>query len=370
MNIVFWYKLWEKKGGQTMKKMNWKKLAASLLAVMLLSTSLSGCKRRISEEPTIPDTVDGLSKDEKDENLPGESQKDEQTQKTDNSKEEQSGPDSSNQTSKAEAGLEHSEQQKKTHEKGNVQQQEDRLSGNPQEKVESKNVSTQGLDTRKLGWGPGGPVDENNRPSGAIDYQQKYGKYDADFIKENEKNIYLTFDEGYENGYTDDILDVLKEKNVSAVFFVTMPYVKAEPELIQRMIDEGHVVGNHSVNHLSMPETDAAQCEREVVELHDYVKENFNYEMNLFRFPMGEFSERDLSILQQLGYRSVFWSFAYRDWLVDEQPNPQEALQNIESKCHPGAIYLLHAVSKTNTEILGQMIDDLRAEGYTFCKYE
>lgn len=136
------------------------------------------------------------------------------------------------------------------------------------------------------------------------------------------------------------------------------------------MIDEGHIDGNHSVNHPSFPEISTEECKSEVMELHDYMKENYGYEMSLFRFPMGEFSEADLSVLQQLGYKSVFWSFAYRDWLVDDQPDPQEAIQTIESKCHPGAIYLLHAVSKTNTEILGQVIDDLRAQGYTFCAYE
>ena len=192
---------------------------------------------------------------------------------------------------------------------------------------------------------------------------------DADFIAEDQMKIYLTFDEGYENGYTDDILDVLKEKQTPAVFFVTQPYAEAEPELVQRMIDEGHIVGNHSVNHLSMPTISMEDCRAEVMGLHEYIKENFGYEMSLFRFPMGEFSEADLSLLQQLGYRSVFWSFAYRDWLVDEQPDPQQAIETIESKCHPGAIYLLHAVSQTNAQVLGQVIDDLRAQGYTFCAY-
>lgn len=185
----------------------------------------------------------------------------------------------------------------------------------------TEQTSVQGLDTTKLGWGPGGPVDEDNRPSGATSYQEKYGQYGADFIRENEKKIYLTFDEGYENGYTGAILDVLLEKQVPAVFFVTMPYVKSEPELIQRMIDEGHIVGNHSVNHPSFPEISTEECKSEVMELHDYMKENYGYEMSLFRFPMGEFSEADLSVLQQLGYKSVFWSFAYRDWLVDDQPD-------------------------------------------------
>ena len=225
------------------------------------------------------------------------------------------------------------------------------------------------LDGTKLGWGPGGPVDGDNRPSGATAYQEKYGQYDADFIRENDRTIYLTFDEGYENGYTAQILDVLKEKQVPAVFFVTMPYAESNPDLIQRMIDEGHTVGNHSVNHPSFPDTPLDQCKDEVAGLHDYIQEEYGYTMQLFRFPMGEFCEQDLKLLQEMGYRSVFWSFAYRDWLVDDQPDPAQALETICSKAHPGAIYLLHAVSQTNTQILGQVIDRLRAEGYEFAAY-
>lgn len=368
-----------------MKKNSGKRMAAFVLAALILASGLSGCARQ-AEQPEISDSVNGLSEGnpqgnkedslkDNEENFPGnkeDSQKDfpkdekqDSPEQSEEKKETVSAKTEKSDEEKPESVLLEKEETEQS--KENLQTEEQAAS---QQIPAAQNVSTQGLDNTKLGWGPGGPVDENNRPSGAVSYQEKYGKYDADFIREQENNIYLTFDEGYENGYTDDILDVLKEKGVSAVFFVTMPYVKAEPELIQRMIDEGHIVGNHSVNHLSMPETNPEQCRNEIMELHDYVKENFQYEMTLFRFPMGEFSERDLSIVQQLGYRSVFWSFAYRDWLVDEQPNPQEALEKIESKCHPGAIYLLHAVSQTNAEILGQMIDDLQVQGYTFCKYE
>ena len=225
------------------------------------------------------------------------------------------------------------------------------------------------LDGSKKQWGPGGPVDEWNRSQGALLYQELYGKYNADFIRENEKKIYLTFDEGYENGFTGKILDVLKEKNCPAVFFVTGPYAKSQPELIQRMIDEGHIVGNHSVHHPSFPETPIEQCKEEVAELHDYMKENFGYNMNLFRFPMGEFSEQTLKLMQDMGYRSVFWSFAYRDWSVDEQLPLQEAKDKILSKVHPGAIYLLHAVSETNAAVLGDVIDEFRAQGYELAPY-
>lgn len=225
------------------------------------------------------------------------------------------------------------------------------------------------LSTEKLGWGPGGPVDELNRSQGALAYQEKYSQYDANFIGQNSNKIYLTFDQGYENGYTAPILDTLKEKGVSAVFFLTGHYVNTQPELIQRMIDEGHILGNHSQNHLSFPDTPLEQCKSEVQELHDSVKEQFSYEMSLFRFPAGEFSEQDLKLMQDMGYRSVFWSFAYRDWEVDKQPDPKTALETIVSKAHPGAIILLHSVSSTNAEILGTVIDELRAQGYEFASF-
>ena len=225
------------------------------------------------------------------------------------------------------------------------------------------------LSSEKLGWGPGGPVDELNRSQGAVSYQNKYGKYDADFIGQNNKKIYLTFDQGYENGYTTPILDTLKEKNVPAVFFLTGHYVNTQPELIQRMIDEGHILGNHSENHPSFPDTPLEQCKAEVEEIHNKVKDQFGYKMSLFRFPAGEFSEQNLKLMQDMGYRSVFWSFAYRDWEVDNQPDPTEALNTIVSKAHPGAIILLHSVSATNAEILGDVIDQLRAEGYEFASF-
>lgn len=228
-----------------------------------------------------------------------------------------------------------------------------------------------GLDTKAIGWGFGNNVDENNRPVGSINAQNSYGKYDADFIAPVTKTVYLTIDEGYENGYTAQILDVLKEKDCPAVFFVTMAYVKSNPDLIKRMIDEGHVIGNHSVTHPSqgLPSQTIAEQANEVIELHKYMQDNYGYEMYLFRFPAGIYSEQSLALVQQLGYRSVFWSYAYRDWETDNQPDPTESLKKLNSKMHEGAIYLLHAVSSTNTQIMGQFIDDTRAAGYTFAKY-
>lgn len=230
------------------------------------------------------------------------------------------------------------------------------------------------LDNTLQNWGQGVQFDSLNRPQGAVTAQEKYGKYSADFIRTDDADtnrIYLTFDEGYENGYTSQILDVLKEKNCPAVFFVTMPYVKQQPELIRRMIDEGHIVGNHSVTHPSggLPSQSREQQERELLDLHDYVKENFGYEMSLFRYPAGKFSEQSLAIVQSVGYTSIFWSFAYKDWDPDNQPEETAALAKLKERLHPGAIYLLHAVSSTNTHVLGQFIDDARAAGYEFVPY-
>lgn len=216
---------------------------------------------------------------------------------------------------------------------------------------------------------PGGPVDEQNRPSGPLGYQEKYGKYDAHFIVPDSNKIYLTFDEGYENGYTARILDILKEKNVKAVFFITYPYAKAEPALVQRMVDEGHTLGNHSTAHKVFPTMTLQDAADDIMQLHDYVKANFGYEMYLFRPPEGAFSEQVLALIQSLGYKAMLWSFAYNDWNVDNQPLSLEATGNIVSKAHPGEICLLHAVSKTNSEILGDVIDQIRGQGFEFSDY-
>lgn len=221
------------------------------------------------------------------------------------------------------------------------------------------------LDGTKKGYGQGVNVDENNRPVGAIWLQDDYGKYGALYIGDESKNIYLTFDEGYENGYTEKILDVLKEKDCKGVFFVTMDYAKKNPDLINRMISEGHVVGNHSVRHLSMPTLSLEEASAEITDLHAYIKENFNYDMYLFRPPMGEFSEQTLALTQSLGYRTTLWSYAYKDYDTQNQPDISEARAKVTAAKHDGAIYLLHAVSATNTAILGDVIDDFRNAGYT-----
>ena len=226
------------------------------------------------------------------------------------------------------------------------------------------------LDATKQSEFPGGPVDEKNRPSGPLLYQEKYKDLDALFIVPESDKIYLTFDEGYENGYTGKLLDTLKEKNVKAVFFITYDYATTQPELVQRMIKEGHVLGNHSTKHKSFPDLPLEEAAKDILLLHDYMKEKYNYEMFLFRPPMGEFSDQTLALVKSLGYKSVFWSFAYLDYEVDNQPLTIEAVDKITSKAHPGAIYLLHAVSKTNSMVLGECIDVLQKQGYEFAVWQ
>lgn len=218
------------------------------------------------------------------------------------------------------------------------------------------------INTSKIGWGLGKERDNLNRPLDAVQAEEKYANYSARFLT-GDKKICLTFDEGYENGYTAEILDILKEKGVKAVFFVTYDYCKSSPELVKRMLAEGHTVGNHSYTHPSFPDLSEKEMIDEVMALHDYVAENFGYNMTLFRFPKGEFSEKALSVVKSLGYTSVFWSFAYNDWDTNSQPDKNTALEKIKSSTHSG-IYLLHAVSATNSAILGEVIDCWQAEGY------
>jgi peptidoglycan-N-acetylmuramic acid deacetylase len=209
-------------------------------------------------------------------------------------------------------------------------------------------------------------VNDKNQPTGALYGLDKYGELGGYFILPDAGNtVYLTYDLGYENGYTAPVLDALKEKGVKGVFFVTMDYVKTAPELVRRIIDEGHVLGNHSVHHPSMPACSAEEAKQEILGLHDYVKENFGYEMTLFRFPRGEFSEKTLVQARDLGYASVFWSYAYVDWKTDAQPEVSASLAKLTKAAHPGAIYLLHTVSSTNAALMGDLIDNLHAAGYT-----
>lgn len=237
------------------------------------------------------------------------------------------------------------------------------------------------LSNESRGYGPG-PVRNHSRAEYAVGEQKAFEKYAANFIAPDNNCIYLTFDCGYEytatapDGtpyrVTEHILNTLKEKNVKAVFFITMDYAKKQPDLVQRMINEGHVVGNHSKTHPSagMPSCSIDKMVDEIMSLHNYVLETFNYEMTLFRPPTGAFSVRSLAVTQSLGYKTVHWSFAYQDWYTDNQPDVATALQTVKDRSHSGAIYLLHAVSTTNAAILGDAIDYFVAEGYTLALFQ
>jgi len=220
------------------------------------------------------------------------------------------------------------------------------------------------LDAAKRDWGFGSPLDKDGRPSSCTVYNDRYGKYDAMFIGPNQPELYLTFDEGYENGLTGKILDTLKEKNVKAVFFVTMTYAKANPDLISRMISEGHIVGNHSSKHPAYYDLSLENAAADAMGFHDYMLQQYGYTMTLFRFPSGSYNEQTLALLQQLGYKSVFWSFAYQDWIVDQQIGHDAAFSKITKGIHNGCILLLHAVSQDNADVLGGLIDYGRAQGY------
>lgn len=231
--------------------------------------------------------------------------------------------------------------------------------------LEATNLDTQKYSKEKVVWGPGN-ITNHQRPTDPENLQAAYSSLGASFLLPESKQICLTFDEGYENGYTGAILDTLKEKKVQAIFFVTYDFASQNPDLIKRMISEGHIVGNHTYRHYTMDEVTEEAATEEIVYLHQYIQKNYNYQMKYFRFPKGEFSEATLALAKSLGYKSVFWSFAYEDWDTENVMNPQEALKKVTESTHPGAIYLLHAVSSTNAEILGDAIDNIRQQGYTF----
>lgn len=220
-------------------------------------------------------------------------------------------------------------------------------------------------DTTKIGYGQGVNTDKQNRPCDAVSFNNVYGYLGAYALTNDENRIILTFDQGYENGYTSKILDTLKEKNVQAIFFLTGEYAKKEPELIHRMINEGHVLGNHSMNHYSLPTLSDKEARDEILSLHSYVKNNYGYEMQYFRPPCGEYSEQMLETVHDCGYKTIFWSFAYVDWQTDKQPDKEKSLKKLTNSAHGGEILLLHSVSAVNAEILGQLIDNFRSKGYT-----
>ncbi|CAM3949307.1 delta-lactam-biosynthetic de-N-acetylase [Mesobacillus zeae] len=181
------------------------------------------------------------------------------------------------------------------------------------------------------------------------------------------KEIYLTFDNGYENGYTDKVLDVLKKEKVPAAFFVTGHYLETAEEQVYRMAKEGHIIGNHSWHHPDMTRTSDAKLKKELESVREKTAElTGNKQMVYLRPPRGVFSERTMNLAKELGYTHVFWSLAYVDWNTDSQKGWRYSYENIMRQIHPGAILLLHSVSKDNADALEKVIKDLKKQGYTF----
>lgn len=226
------------------------------------------------------------------------------------------------------------------------------------------------LDTTNISYGPGSNKDENGRPYTPMELNEQYAMYDAWFIGPDDGCIYLTFDLGWENeGLTHRILDTLQEKDVKAVFFVLMDYVEDNPDIIQRIIDEGHMLASHAYSHTTLAELSVDEIQEQIWKLHTAIREEYGYEMTLFRPPSGEFSQQVLGVAHALGYRTVNWSYAYVDWLADEQPNVEASYNRLMNAAHSGCIYLLHTVSTTNAALLGDLIDGLRQEGYRFALF-
>ena len=184
------------------------------------------------------------------------------------------------------------------------------------------------------------------------------------------KKVYLTFDEGYEAGYTSKILEVLKSNEVKATFFITAHYINTSSDLVQKMIDEGHIIGNHTVNHKSMPSLSEEQIKSEVMTLHQTIYEKFKYEMKYIRPPKGEYSEKTVAYCNSLGYTTVMWSFAYDDWNENKQGREEYAKKKILENIHNGAVILLHGNSKDNANILDYCIKEIKNMGYEFASLD
>lgn len=223
-----------------------------------------------------------------------------------------------------------------------------------------------GLETERLGWGQGKQVNERNQPIGAVTYQEKYGQWGGVFLAPETETptIYLTFDFGYETGCSAAILDTLKEKNAPATFFVVGSYAKNNAETVERMLAEGHTVGSHSATHKDMTALSDEEARAEITDFNAQFAQQFGVAPTLFRFPEGVFSQRLLALAANEGMRSVFWSYAYADWDANAQPDKAESLEKALAAAHPNAVYLLHPMA-TNSAMLGELIDGLRAAGYT-----
>ena len=227
----------------------------------------------------------------------------------------------------------------------------------------------------EVNWGlsfqqAGQPPVGNATPEYLAKYNAYYiaGSNGKEDDSESAKPVYLTFDAGYENGYTEKILDILKEKKVPAAFFLVGNYIEENPELVKRMEAEGHIVGNHTMHHPDMSAiADEEAFKSEISELEETYRNAVGKEIpKFYRPPQGKYSEANLQQASRLGYTTLFWSLAYVDWLENDQPDETESINLLNKRIHPGAIVLLHSTSKTNSRILGELIDGWKSKGYEF----
>ena len=235
-------------------------------------------------------------------------------------------------------------------------------------------VTVTTLFTRALptgNWGLSFRTD-GNAPVGPCSSAQ-LKKYDAAYLgNTDERVIYLTFDSGYENGCTEKILDTLKKHNVPAAFFLVGHYMEKNPDLVRRMVEEGHIVGNHTMHHPDMSKlADKAAFAKELQDLESLFTSITGKELpRYYRPPQGVYSEENLQMAKDLGYKTVFWSLAYVDWNNDSQPTRQQAFDKLLPRTHNGAVVLLHSTSQTNAEILDELLTKWKEEGYTFASID
>ena len=209
---------------------------------------------------------------------------------------------------------------------------------------------------------------ENTAPIGPAS-SEELGRFNAAYLgNTQEKVIYLTFDAGYENGCTEKILDVLKKHNVPATFFLVGNYIEKNADLVRRMVTEGHIVGNHTMHHPDMSALDSKEAfSKELTDLEDLYRNITGEEMaNYYRPPKGVYSKDNLRYAKELGYKTVFWSLAYVDWNNDSQPTPETAFSKLIPRIHNGAVVLLHSTSKTNAEIMDDLLTRWKEMGYRF----
>lgn len=240
--------------------------------------------------------------------------------------------------------------------------------GTEAEEAEESDASSGRLTYESQDWGLGfGAAGEQPQGNAGVGELKQYDAYYMGGAEE--KVIYLTFDCGYENGYTEAILDALKKHNAPATFFVVGHYLETAPEIVKRMVAEGHTIGNHTYHHPDMSSISGESAFQEELQLvRDAYKELIGEEMlYYYRPPQGKFTAGNLEMAQGLGYQTFFWSLAYADWDQNKQPSVESAMEKLTQRIHPGAVVLLHNTSSTNATILDDLLTAWEEMGYTFC---